>query len=240
MLRSSMSPQVEPESAAAQRMEEPKSLSSPPSAKGLRSRRAMENLVAENSRLRAEMESIMSQQADVQGRMVTDLVNTKSELRANNLENSSQRESIANQSTELQKLRQNVASLSGELQDARLVQSDTQESTKLRQTIDRLTTEMREKDLHHREKDQLLREREFELRTTGEQLKQEQTQREKEEIEIQNLQSMINNQRSNEKTGVDDQIEIERSKTENFSETSTSSEASEPASYHLTHTRDRW
>lgn len=212
---STFSPQIRTENpsvGAAHQMEKQQSLSSPPSAKGLRSRRMLENLVAENSRLRAEANAIQSRQADALDRMVTDLVKTKSELRAKDVRLSGQQGVIEKQSTELEQLRHDVSNMSAELQDTRLAPSDTQKSAKLQQTIGDLTTEIREKDLHLREKDQILREREFELRTMRGQLEQEQKQRGKDAVEMQELQNIINDQDHTQRTRDDSQLESERSR----------------------------
>jgi hypothetical protein len=214
---STVSPQIQVESPAAEaalQMEKQQTLSSPPSARGLRSRRALENLVAENSRLKAEMETAQSRQTDVLERMVTDLVNTTSELRAKNLTLSNQRTVIEKQNTELEQLRHDVSIISAELQNTRLAQSDTQKSANLQQEIGRLTTEIREKDLHSREKDQVLREREFELRAAKDQLEREQTQRGKEVAELRELQNMINNQDYAQKMKEGSQLETVKSRAE--------------------------
>jgi chromosome segregation ATPase len=203
-------PQIRKESpavGAAHQMEKQQSLSSPPSAKGLRSRRALENLVAENSRLRVEVEAIQSRQRGVIDRMVTDLVKAKSELRAKDARLSDQQEVIERQSKELEQLRRDVSDMSAELQD-------TQNSAKLQQEIGQLTMEMREKDLHLREKDQILREREFALRAMSGQLEQEQQQRRKDAVEMQELQNMINDQDYTQRTIDDSQLETERSRAE--------------------------
>lgn len=212
-----LSPQVQTVNAAvgtAHQMEKQQSLSSPPSAKGLRSRQVMENLVAENSRLRVEVQTIQSRQANALDRMVTDLVKTTSELRAKETRISSQMGVIDAQKTELEQVRREVSNMSAELQNARLIQSDTQKSAELQQTIGQLTTEIREKDLHLREKDQILREREFELRSTKSQLEQEQKQRGKDVIEMQELQNMIKTQDHTKSTRDDSQLEGERSRAQ--------------------------
>jgi chromosome segregation ATPase len=210
---STLFPQIRTENqavGAAHQMEKQQSLSSPPSAKGLRSRRMLENLVAENSRLRTEMETIQSRQADVLDRMVTDLVKTKSELRAKDVRLSGQQGVIEEQSTELEQLRHDVSNMSAELQGTRLAQNDTQKSAKLQEAIGQLTTEMREKDLQLREKDQILREREFELCAMRGQLDQGQKQRRKDVVEMQELQNMINDQDHTQRTRDDSQLETER------------------------------
>jgi DNA repair exonuclease SbcCD ATPase subunit len=214
-----LSPQIRTENpavGAAHQMEKQQSLSSPPSAKGLRSRRVLESLVAENSRLRAELETIQSRQIDTLDRMVTDLVKTKSELRAKDVRLSGQQDVIEKQNTEMEQLRRDVSKLSAELQDTRLAQGDTQESAESKQAIGQLTTELREKDLHLREKDQILREREFELRAMRGQLEQEQKQRGKDAIEMQELQNMINGQDHTQRMRDDSQLETERSRAENL------------------------
>lgn len=213
---SALSPQIRTENpavGATHQMEKQQSLSSPPSTKGLRSRQVLENLVAENSRLRAELETNQSRQADALDRMVTDLVKTKSEIRAKDIRLSSQLGVIETQRTELEQLRRDVSNMSAELQDTRLAQSDTQKSAELQQAIGQLTTEMREKDLHIREKDQILREREFELRAMKGQLEQEQKQRGKDAVEMQELQKIISNQDHTQRTRDDSQLEAERSRS---------------------------
>ena len=214
---STLSPQIRTENpavGAANQMEKQQSLSSPPSAKGLRSRRVLEDLVAQNSCLRDEVKTIQSRQADALDRMVTDLVKTKSELRAKDDRLSGQQGVIEKQNTELEQLRRDVNNMSAELQDTRLAQSETQNSAKLQQAIGQLTTEMREKDLQLREKDQILREREFELRAMRGQLEQEQKQRGKDAVEMQELQNMINDQDHTQRTKDDSQLETERFRTE--------------------------
>jgi hypothetical protein len=205
-----------PAGGAAHQMEKQQSLSSPPSAKGLRSRRVLESLVAENSRLRAELETIQSRQTDTLDRMVTDLVKTKSELRAKDVRLSGQQDVIEKQSTEMEQLRCDVSNLSAELQETRLAQGDTKESAESKQAIGQLTTELREKDLHLREKDQILREREFELRAMRGQLEQEQKQRGKDAIEMQEFQNIINGQDHTQRMRDDSQLEAERSRAESL------------------------
>jgi DNA repair exonuclease SbcCD ATPase subunit len=197
-------------------MEKQQPLSSPPSAKGLRSRQVLESLQAENSRLRAELETIQSRQADTLDRMVTDLVKAKLEIRDKDVRLSGQQGVIEKQSTEMEQLRRDVSNLSAELQDTRLAQGDTQEPAKSKEAIGQLTTELREKDLHLREKDQILREREFELRAMRGQLEQEQKQRGKDEIEIQELQNIINGQDHTQRMRDDSQLETERSRAESL------------------------
>ncbi|PMD18421.1 hypothetical protein NA56DRAFT_726916 [Hyaloscypha hepaticicola] len=191
-------------------MEKQQSLSSPPSTKGLRSRRMLEDLAAENSRLRTEMKT----QADKIDRTVTDLVKTKSELQAKDVRLSGQQGIIEKQNTELEQLRHDISNISAELQNTRLAQSDTQNSAELQQAIGQLTTEMREKDLHLREKDQILREREFELRAVSSQLEHEQKQRGGEAVEMQQLRNLINEQDHTQRTMDDSQLQTERSRAE--------------------------
>jgi hypothetical protein len=213
--RSTLSPQIRienPALGATPQMEKQQSLSSPPSAKGLRSRRMLEDLAAENSRLRIELKAVQSRQADVIDRMVTDLVKAKSELQAKDVGLSNQQSTIEKQNTELEHLRHNVSNISAELQNTRLAQSDTQNSAELQLAISQLTTEMREKDLHLREKDQILREREFELRAVSGQLEQEQRERRREVVEMQQLQNLINEQ--GQRTMDNSQLEMERSRAE--------------------------
>ncbi len=214
---STLSPQIRTENPAAgaiHQMEKQHSLSSPPSTKGLRSRRMLEDLAAENSRLRTELKTAQSQQADKIERMVTDLVKTKSELQAKEVRLSGQQDIIQKQNTELEQLRRDVSNMSAELQNERLAQSETQNSAELQQAIGQLTTEMREKDLHLREKDQILREREFELRAMSGQLEQEQKQRRREAVEMQQLQNLIKEQDHTQRTMDVSQLETERSRAE--------------------------
>jgi hypothetical protein len=174
----------------------------------------LENLAAENSRLRLEIKTVQSRQADVLESMVTDLVKAKSELQAKDVRLSGQQGIIEKQNTELEQLRHDVRNISAELQSTRLAQSDAQNSAELQQAIGQLTTEMREKDLHLREKDQILREREFELRAMSGQLEQEQKQRRRDAVEMQQLQNMINEQDHTQRTMDDSQLETERSRAE--------------------------
>jgi chromosome segregation ATPase len=214
---STLSPQIRTENPAVggiHQMEKQQSLSSPPSTKGLRTRRMLEDLAAENSRLKTETKTAQSRQADVIERMVTDLVKTKSELQAKDVRLSTQQGIIEKQNTELEQLRHDVGNISAELQNTRLAQSDTQNSAELQQAIGQLTTEMREKDLHLREKDQILREREFELRAMSGQLEQEQKQRRREAVELQQLQNLINEQNHTQRTMDGSQLETERSRAE--------------------------
>jgi len=215
--RSTLSPQIRTKDqavGATHQMEKQQSLSSPPSTKGLRSRRMLEDLAAENSRLRTEMETVQSRQADVIDRMVTDLVKAKSELQAKDVRLSGQQGIIEKQNTELEQLRHDVSNISAELQNTRLAQSHTQNSAELQQAIGQLKTEMREKDLHLREKDQNVREREYELRTMSSQLEQEKEQRRREAAEMQQLQNLINKQDHTQRTMDDSQLETERSRAE--------------------------
>lgn len=212
-------PQIQTENLAVEavhQMEKLQSLSSPPNSKVLRSRRMLESLVAENSRLKAELETIRSQQAEKIERMVTDPVKTKSELRAKDDRLSRQQVDIEKQSTKVEQLLRDVNNLSAELQGTRLAQSSTQESAESKEAIDQLTTELREKDLYLRENDQVLREREFELRAMRGQLEQEQNQRIKDEAENQGLRNMINDQNHTQRTSDDSQLESERSRAESF------------------------
>ncbi|KAI9052991.1 hypothetical protein LZ554_003262 [Drepanopeziza brunnea f. sp. 'monogermtubi'] len=184
-------------------MEKQKTLSSVPSANGLRTRRMMEELVAENSRLRAEVETIRSRQAETLEKMITDLVKTKSEIRVKDISLSDKQRVIDQQSTEMEHLRAS--------------QGSAQDSTQLqRATIEQLTTEVREKDLLLRERDQALRERDFEIRSTKSQLEQGQRQHERDTTEIQSLQQMVSSQDTTTKTRISSELEAERARAQDL------------------------
>ncbi|KAL2076227.1 hypothetical protein VTL71DRAFT_1170 [Oculimacula yallundae] len=176
------------------------SLSSPPSDKSLRSKRMIEELVAENSRLRAE-ETVRARQAVAHEKMVEDLVQMKMELRTKQMQISDQQQAIQTHLTELGQLRADAKTTLAELHSVQLTQSDGPKAAEAQQQIAQLKTEIRERDFHLREKDQGLREREFEIRTLGGKLE---------------LQTVAKDQDSNQRTRDDSQLENERSRADRF------------------------
>lgn len=196
---------------AAQHIENQQSLSSPPSAKGLRARRMLEDLAAENKRLKDEMKTVHSQHAEVTNRMVTDLVKARMELQARDVRLHDQEIAIEKQKMKWEQVRDDISNKSAKLEKA---QSEPQNYEELQQTISQLTIELREKDLHLREKDQILREKEFELRAMSGQLEQEQTQRGIDAKEVQQLQNLINERGHTVTTMGDSELETERSRAE--------------------------
>ncbi|KAG0646192.1 hypothetical protein D0Z07_8078 [Hyphodiscus hymeniophilus] len=204
--QNALSPQLHAKNllaGATNLMQKHQSLSSPPSAKSLRSRRMLEELIGENSLLRAEVEKTSSQQATALERMITDLVKIKSELRAKDVKIADQQQVIHSQVVELTQLRADADNALLQSQKPRLEENDNPKTSQLQQTISELTTEMREKDLNMREKDQMLREREFEIRSMKGHLE---------------LQMAVQDQDQIKRTSDDTQLESERAKVSTFQE----------------------